>query len=108
MQGHHYQRDRERKEPFQHGFTLPGFTINCAASRLVEETMIELYTWSTPNGRKVSVMLGGMRSRVQAPQNQHRSGRAIRSGLPCDQSQRQDSLDRRSERARREAHADDG
>ena len=34
--------------------------------------MIELYTWSTPNGRKVSIMLEECGAAVQRAQDQHR------------------------------------
>ena len=53
--------------------------------------MIDLYTWTTPNGRKVSIMLEelGLPYRVHA--DQHRPGRPVQAGVPDDQSQQQDS-----------------
>ena len=60
--------------------------------------MIDLYTWSTPNGRKVSIML----EELGLPYNVH----AINIGkddqftprVRRDQSEQQDPVDRRSRR----------
>ena len=38
---------------------------------------IELYTWATPNGRKVSIMLEGAWARVRYPSHRHLEGRAV-------------------------------
>ena len=63
--------------------------------------MIDLYTWTTPNGRKVSIMLEEMRPGLRGPRRRHRQGPAVRARLPEDQPEQQDPGHRRP-RQRRE------
>ena len=66
---------------------------------------IELYTWNTPNGRKISVALEEM----GLPYNVHpvniSQERAVRAGLPEDQPEQPDSRDHRSGRAGRRSRS---
>ena len=58
--------------------------------------MIDLYTWSTPNGRKVSIMLEecGLPYRVHTINIGQ--GRPVHARVPRDQPEQQDPVDRRS------------
>ena len=63
--------------------------------------MIDLYTWSTPNGRKISIALEELGARVHGARYRHRQEPAVRSGVPRDQPEQQDSRDRRWRRCPR-------
>ena len=53
--------------------------------------MIDLYTWITPNGRKISILLEELGLPYDDPSDRHRQERAVRAGFPGDQPQQQDS-----------------
>ena len=44
--------------------------------------MIELYTWTTPNGRKASIMLEEVGLPYTVQHDQFRQAGAVRSGVP--------------------------
>ncbi len=54
------------------------------ARPILGELMIDLYTWSTPNGRKISIALEELRPALHGAPDRHRQGRAVRAGLPQD------------------------
>ena len=58
--------------------------------------MIDLYTWSTPNGRKVSIMLEEVGLPYGAS-DRHLQERAVRAGLPQDQPEQPHSRHRRQD-----------
>ena len=64
---------------------------------------IELHTWNTPNGRKISVTLEEMGLPLQGGPGEHHQRRANGARFPQNQSEQQDSRDRRSGRSRRQA-----
>ena len=57
--------------------------------------MIDLYTWTTPNGRKVSIVARGARPALHVACDRHFQGRAVSAGLPEDQSEQPHPGDRR-------------
>ena len=65
--------------------------------------MIEVYSWATPNGHKVHVMLEECGLAVPRDPGQHRRRRPVQARVPRDQPEQQDPGDRRSRRARRPA-----
>ena len=56
---------------------------------------IQLYTFDTPNGRKISVALEEMGLPTRS-RGRHRQGRAVRALVPEHQPEREDPGDRRS------------
>ena len=71
-----------------------------------EVHVIDLYTWPTPNGHKVHIMLEecGLPYNVHA--DRHRRGRSVQAGIPEDQPEQQDAGDRRLRRSGRQADLD--
>ena len=60
--------------------------------------MIEVYSWATPNGHKVHIMLEECGLPYRAHPGQHRRGRPVQARVPGDQPEQQDPGDRRSRR----------
>ena len=65
--------------------------------------MIEVYSWATPNGHKVHIMLEECGLPYRAHPGRHRRRRPVQARVPGDQPEQQDPGDRRSRRARRQA-----
>ena len=66
-------------------------------------TMIEVYSWATPNGHKVHIMLEECGLPYRVHRRRYRRRRPVRPRLSGDQPEQQDSGDRRSRRPRRQA-----
>ena len=64
---------------------------------------IELWTWNTPNGRKISVALEEMGLPYTVKTDQHLERRAVQARVPEDQPEQPHPGDRRSRRPRRRA-----
>ena len=62
--------------------------------------MIEVYSWATPNGHKVHIMLEECGLPYQAIAGGHRRRRAVQARVPGDQPEQQDPGHRRPRRAR--------
>ena len=70
-------------------------SLRATPARAQEPQMIDLYTWSTPNGRKVSIMLEECGLRLRRARRRHQQGRAVQARLPEDQPQQPHPRDRR-------------
>ena len=66
----------------------------------LEKSLIDLYTWSTPNGRKVSIMLEELGLPYKVHAIDIGKGDQFAAGFRRDQPQQQDSRDRRQRQAR--------
>ena len=62
--------------------------------------MIDLYTWPTPNGHKVHIMLEETGHAVPRDPDRHRRRRPVQARVPQDLAQQQDAGDGRSRRPR--------
>ena len=65
--------------------------------------MIDLYTWPTPNGHKVHIMLEETGLPYTRAPDRHPGRRPVQAGVPEDQPEQQDARDRRPGRTGREA-----
>ena len=66
--------------------------------------VIDLYTWTTPNGRKASIALEEFGLPYTVHPGRHRQGRAVQAGVPQDQPEQPHPGDRRP----RHRHRADG
>ena len=57
--------------------------------------MIDLYTWVTPNGRKVSILLEELGLPYEVASDRHRQERSVHAGISGHQPEQQDPGDRR-------------
>ena len=69
-------------------------------------TLIDLYTWPTPNGHKIHIMLEESGLAVQRAPDRHRRRRPIQARVPEDLPEQQDAGDRRPGRSGRRAARD--
>ena len=65
--------------------------------------MIEVYSWATPNGHKVHIMLEECGLPYRVHRRRHRRGRPVQARVPRDQPEQQDPCHRRPRRTRRRA-----
>ncbi len=68
-----------------------------------EVTMIELYSWPTPNGHKIHIMLEECGLPYRPARRRHRRRRPVQAGVPEDQPEQQDPGHRRQRRTGRQA-----
>ena len=67
--------------------------------------MLDLYTWTTPNGRKASIMLEELGLPYRVAPDQSSGRRPVQARVPRDQPEQPDPGDRRSGGSRRQAFA---
>ena len=65
--------------------------------------MIDLYSWYTSNGRKISIALEELELPYRGRARRHHEGRAEGTRLPRGEPEREDPGDRRSRRRRAQA-----
>ena len=65
--------------------------------------MIEVYSWATPNGHKVHIMLEECGLPYRVHRRRHRRRRPVQAGVPGHQPEQQDPGHRRPRRPRRRA-----
>ena len=74
---------RTTSRPVEHA--PPNRVAKPAHRKHRNDNVIDLYTWTTPNGRKASIMLEEIGLPYTAHAGRHRQGRAVQARVPQDQ-----------------------